>query len=120
MPTLDRRSPSATPQVGVISRDRGNLRFHYTFDLVTGEFTLLGLKESGPHPVFEVDFCRLVAPYIGTDSARHLHARPLGTTDASMGYYEYLPPSYSPSGAKSPLLIATNGYGRTATDPPGS
>jgi predicted peptidase len=28
-----------------------------------------------------------------------------------MGYDEYLPPSYSPSGSRSPLLIALNGYG---------
>jgi predicted peptidase len=30
-----------------------------------------------------------------------------------MGFYEYLPPSYHASGAKSPLLLAFNGYGES-------
>ena len=30
-----------------------------------------------------------------------------------MGYYEYLPPSYSDTGSGSPLLVALNGYGET-------
>jgi predicted peptidase len=33
-----------------------------------------------------------------------------GTTDAPLGYYEYLPPSYADSGA-SPLLVFLHGFG---------
>jgi dienelactone hydrolase len=35
-----------------------------------------------------------------------------------MGYYEYLPPSYHASGAKSPLLLAFNGYGESGDGSP--
>ena len=35
-----------------------------------------------------------------------------------MGYYEYLPPSYSDTGAGSPLLVALNGYGETGDGTP--
>ena len=35
-----------------------------------------------------------------------------------MGYYEYLPPSYSDTGAESPLLVAFNGYGENGDGTP--
>jgi predicted peptidase len=36
-----------------------------------------------------------------------------------MGFYEYLPPSYSTAGARSPLLVALNGYGKNGDGTPG-
>ncbi len=97
----------------VVSKDRGNLRLRYTFDSATGEFAFVDLTTAGPHPALDVDSCKLVAPLVGTDSASHERARPLGTTAAAMGYYEYLPPSYHSSGPKSPLLVFTHVYGET-------
>jgi predicted peptidase len=76
------------------------------------------VRISGPHPLFDVDACKVAAPLTGTDSARYLTPRPIGSTDFSMGYYEYLPPSYRDSGAKSPLLIALNGYGENGDGTP--
>lgn len=103
----------------LVARDRGNLSYTYTIDLATGAFTFLGVKIAGPHPTWP-DICKTVAPLVGTDSARYLTARPLGSTSFSMGYYEYLPPSYSASGAKSPLLVAFNGYGENGDGTPGA
>jgi hypothetical protein len=94
----------------VLSRDRGNLSFQYTIDIADGTFTSVGLGLSGPHPLFFDDLCKVVAPLTGTDSARYLTPRPVGSTDLPMGFYEYLPPSYTATGAKSPLLLAFNGY----------
>lgn len=94
-----------------ISRDRGGLRYEFTVDLKTGEFELLDVKIAAPHPGFETELCKIVAPLVGTDSADRLTPRPLGSTAAGMGYYEYLPTSYDANGAPSPVLIATNGYG---------
>ena len=37
-----------------------------------------------------------------------------------MGFYEYLPPSYRATGAKSPLLVALNGYGESGDGTPGA
>lgn len=42
-------------------------------------------------------------------SARHTR-RPLGTTDAGQGYWEYLPPGY-PDGRAHPLLLFLHGIG---------
>ena len=97
----------------IVYRDRGNISFHYTFDVVTGAFNFLGEKVSGPHPLFNVDMCKAVAPLVGGDSARYLTPRPIDSTSFDMGYYEYLPPSYSDAGSGSPLLVALNGYGET-------
>ena len=60
---------------------------------------------------FDVDLCKAVEPLTGGDSARYLTPRPIGSTDSPMGFYEYLPPSYSATGAESPLLVFFNGYG---------
>jgi predicted esterase len=95
----------------LVARDRGNLAFHYTFDVADGSFNFLGFGAAGPHPVFFTDLCRIVGPLVGTGSAQYLTPRPLGSTDAGMGYYEYLPPSYTDAGTQSPLLVAFNGYG---------
>ncbi|WP_243073510.1 hypothetical protein [Microbacterium sp. SS28] len=95
----------------VLARDRGNLRFHFITDIQTGAFEFLGATLNGPHPGFETDLCKIVAPITGNTSAEHQTARPLGTTGAGMGYYEYLPPSYGEAASGSPLLVVTNGYG---------
>ena len=106
---------SGQPQVvtvdgAVIARDRGLVSYRFTRD-VTGAGEFLGVKVNGPHPGFDTDLCLIVAPFVGNTSAEHQTPRPLGTTDAGMGYYEYLPPSYDETGAGSPLLIHANGYG---------
>ncbi|WP_461472423.1 carboxylesterase family protein [Microbacterium sp. HJ5] len=93
----------------VIARDRGNVRITFTIDVETDAFEFIDARLNGPHVGFETDLCKLVAPIVGTDSASYLTPRPLGTTAAGMGYYEYLPPSYDEGG--SPLLITANGYG---------
>ena len=102
----------------VVSKDRGNVSFEYTIDFADGTFTDLGVKLSGPHPSFGVDLCLLVAPLTGGDSARYLTPRPIGSTSFSMGFYEYLPPSYTAAGAKSPLLLFFNGYGENGDGSP--
>ena len=104
----------------ILYRDRGNLSYHYTIDLATGEFNFLGVKVSGPHATADTDLCKIVAPLIGTDSARYLTPRPIGSTSFPMGFYEYLPPSYSATGAKSPLLVVFNGYGESGDGTPGA
>ena len=95
----------------VVYRDRGNLAFDYTIDIATDTFEFLGVRVSGPHPMFDLDFCKAVAPLTGSDSAAHLTPRPLGSTASPMGYYEYLPPSYGDPATDSPLLVVFNGYG---------
>jgi hypothetical protein len=102
----------------VVYRDRGNISFSYTIDLADGTFNFLDVRVSGPHPGFDVGTCKAVAPLVGTDSAQYLKPRPIGSTDSAMGYYEYLPPSYSDSGTSSPLLVALNGYGENGDGTP--
>lgn len=99
-----------TSDGAVVARDRGNLRIVFTVDVVTGAFEFIGARLNGPHIGFETDLCKLVAPIVGTDSAAHQTPRPLGSTAAGMGYFEYLPPSYGEPGG-SPLLVVANGYG---------
>ena len=62
----------------IVAKDRGNITFVYTFDLVTEEFAPVDLRLSGPHPLFDQDLCKVVAPLTGTDSAAYLTAQPLG------------------------------------------
>lgn len=47
----------------------------------------------------------------GTPSSTRLTARPLGSTDAPSGFYEYLPSGYTEDGARWPLLVFTHGIG---------
>lgn len=47
----------------------------------------------------------------GTPSSTRLTARPLGSTDAPSGFYEYLPSGYTEDGAQWPLLVFTHGIG---------
>jgi predicted peptidase len=61
--------------------------------------------------LFDLDLCKAVEPLVGGESARYLKARPAGPGNFRLGYYEYLPPSYTDGGSKSPLLLAFNGYG---------
>ena len=49
---------------------------------------------------------------IGTGSSQRLAPRPAGTTDAPLGYYEYLPPDYD-GDESSPLLVFLHGYGES-------
>lgn len=103
----------------LVVRERGNQTFSYTLDLADGTFTFLGIKDAGRHYAFtDADACKIVAPLLGGQSARYLTARPLGTTGSAMGYYAYLPPSYSSSGTRSPVLIALNGYGENGDGTP--
>jgi predicted esterase len=107
---------SGQPQVmmadgSVLARDLGNFNFTLRYDLDSGAVDLIDARISDPHPGFAADICTIVAPFVGNASAEDQTPRTLGTTDASMGYYEYLPPSYSDTGAGSPLLVVTNGYG---------
>jgi predicted esterase len=103
----------------VISRDRGNVTSSYTFDFDTGEFNFLGNQVHGPHPMFGVDLCKRVAPLTGiSDSSKYLTERPLGSTEAKVGFDEYLPPSYSSTGDPSPLLLFFHGYGETGDGTP--
>jgi dienelactone hydrolase len=103
----------------VIYRDRGNLAGSYTFDFETGAFEFQGIQLHGPHPTFDIDLCKLVAPLTGiSDSSQYQALRPLGSTASAAGYTEYLPPSYSPTGAPSPLLLFFHGYGETGYGSP--
>jgi dienelactone hydrolase len=100
----------------VVSRDRGNITGQFTIDFTDGSNNF-ELRIRGPHPMFNADVCKavepLVAPLASVDSARYLTPRPIGSTDSPAGFYEYLPPSYTASGAKSPLLLFFHGYGET-------
>src|SRR4029079_6113949 len=103
----------------VVYRDRGNLTGNYTFDFTTGAFEFQGIQLHGPHPTFDVDLCRLVAPLTGiSDSSQYQTLRPLGSTESTAGYAEYLPPSYAPDGDPSPLLLFFHGYGETGDGSP--
>jgi hypothetical protein len=103
----------------VIYRDRGNLVTNYTYDFETGEGNFLGNQLHGPHPMFFLDLCLAVGPLVAPfDSAKHLTERPIGSTSFPNGYDEYLPPSYSATGAKSPLLLFFNGAGENGDGTP--
>ena len=104
-----------------VYRDRGNVVSDYTYDFSTGEFNFLGNQLHGPHPMFTLDLCLAVAPLVAPfDSAKYLTPRPIGSTSFANGYDEYLPPSYSPTGPKSPLLLFFNGYGESGDGTPGA
>ncbi len=49
---------------------------------------------------------------VGTGSSQRLAQRPAGTTDAPLGYWEYLPPDYDDDGS-SPLLVFLHGFGES-------
>ncbi|WP_446219964.1 carboxylesterase family protein [Micromonospora sp. IBHARD004] len=100
----------------VVLRDRGAIRYRTLFDTggddePGGTFLeFLGAQVSGPHPGFFAGFCRIAGDLIGTGSSQRLTPRPTGTTDAPLGYYEYLPPGYG-GGEPSPLLVFLHGFG---------
>ena len=48
----------------------------------------------------------------GTGSSQRLTPRPAGTTDAPLGYMEYLPPDYDDD-ESSPLLVALQGFDKS-------
>ena len=105
----------------VVARDRGNITAHFTVDFDDGSENF-ELEIKGPHLLFDADVCKVVAPLVApltsVDSARYLTPRPIGSTDSPTGFYEYLPPSYSATGAKSPLLLFFHGYGETGDGTP--
>jgi dienelactone hydrolase len=101
----------------VVARDRGNITGTFTIDFADGSESF-DLDINGPHPMFDVDLCKAVSRLTGGDSARYLTPRPIGSTDSTLGYYEYLPPSYAPTGATSPLLLFFHGYGETGDGTP--
>ena len=51
----------------------------------------------------------------GTGSSERLTQRPVGTTDAPLGYYEYLPADYDDDGS-SPLLVFLHGFDDSGAD----
>jgi len=103
----------------VVYRDRGNVVTNFTYDFQTGEFNFLGDTVRGPHPMFFLDLCVAVAPLVGQfDSAKRLTERPIGSTSFPNGFVEYLPPSYTSTGAKSPLLLFFNGSGENGDGTP--
>ena len=104
----------------LLSRDRGIFELQYTLDLDIGDpsWNFVDVRFSGPHPSADVDGCLTVAPLTGNNSASYLTPRPVGTTSFPQGFYEYLPPSYHATGAKSPLLVFTNGYGENGDGSP--
>jgi len=69
--------------------------------------------------MFFLDLCVAVAPLVGQfDSAKRLTERPIGSTSFPNGFVEYLPPSYTSTGAKSPLLLFFNGSGENGDGTP--
>jgi dienelactone hydrolase len=97
----------------VVLRDRGAIRYRILFDtLGDDEPEFLGAEINGPHPGFFTDFCAIAGDLIGTGSAERLTPRPAGTTQAPLGYYEYLPPGYG-DGMASPLLVFLHGFGES-------
>lgn len=104
----------------MVQHESGNVSFDYTIDFGNGAFNLLSVKVAGPHPFSDTDLCLTIAPLTGGDSAKYLTERPIGSTSFPNGYDEYLPPSYTPTGAKSPLLLFFNGYGENGDGTPGA
>jgi len=102
----------------VVLRDRGSIRFHYTFD--TGgdnqpggqAIDFLGVEVHGPHPGFTTTDCRIAGDLVGiSDSSQRYTLHPAGTTAAPLGYAAYLPASYGQG--KSPLLVFLHGSGES-------
>ena len=44
-------------------------------------------------------------------SSMRMTKRPVGTTDSTSGFWEYLPPNYNPNAAPIPVLVALHGLG---------
>jgi len=72
------------------------------------------LQATASHAIFVNSFEASDLPVIaagnGQPSSRHT-AKPIGSTDANQGYYEYLPPGYENPGQEYPLLIFIHGLG---------
>src|SRR5690349_17631695 len=69
----------------------------------------VGESTSGDAGVDAIAIDMIDAPPPGPPSTRQT-PRPLGTTGAANGYYEYLPPGYD-GGATFPLLVFWHGIG---------
>ena len=102
----------------LIARKRGNVSFNWTYDFADRGVQRSGHQGRRPAPALRH------RPVQGRRAdhrerlGEYQTARPIGSTDSAMGYQEYLPPSYTAAGAKSPLLIALNGYGETGDGTP--
>ena len=70
--------------------------------------------------MFGVDLCLAVEPLTGiSDLAKYLTERPIGSTDSPAGYDEYLPPSYTTTGAQIVRSSSSStGYGETGDGTP--
>ena len=96
----------------LIAHERGVLRFHVLFDTDGNFVDFLGLDVHGPHA--SLDTCRYAADLIAMNnstSSQRYTLRPAGTTGSTLGYAEYLPPSYGQ--APSPLLVFLHGSGES-------
>jgi len=102
----------------VVSRDRGNLTQTFIVDVENGEVVDFRFKSAAPHPLFFEELCHAVRTLTGSNSYQYLTAHPIGSTTFAMGFYDYLPPSYTTSGPASPVLIALNGYGENGDGTP--
>jgi dienelactone hydrolase len=92
-----------------------------TFEGETGAYTMTVIVEAprvsepgGPAeaPPVTPDVTEADSALVGSGSSERLTQRPVGTTDAPLGYYEYLPPDYDDDGS-SPLLVFLHGYGES-------
>ena len=70
--------------------------------------------------MFDQDLCKVVAPLTGTDSAAYLTAQPVGSTTSARASTSTCRRAITTTGAKSPLLIALNGYGENGDGSPGA
>ena len=96
----------------VIARERGVIRYHVQFDTDGNFVDFLGVDVHGPHT--SLDTCRYAADLIGMDnstSSQRYTLHPAGTTSSSLGYAEYVPPSYGDH--PSPLLVFLHGSGES-------
>lgn len=89
------------------------MSFKYPVTIILAALFLLAMSRIFAQNVFNDGFESAGLPVIPETSepasARHT-ARPLGSTTAGQGFYEYLPPGYSDA-QKYPLLIFVHGLG---------
>ena len=109
-----------------VTRSDDELTFKVTSDDCPNDLAAqTALYESAPfHLVQTADWTPpspdptpVASPFPATPpstSHERLVAQPIGEVDgAPLGYYEYLPPNYSESGASSPLLLFLHGSGES-------
>ncbi len=81
---------------------------------ITATYLLLLLITTASHAIhvngFEPSDLPVLSAATGQPADRHI-ARPLGSTAAAQGYYEYLPQGYGQSAQEYPLLLFIHGLG---------